>query len=159
MAITIRVEVTDGEGLTSSMEREGDLLGGRFRQLTMQDVSQFLEMMLSSSRGRALIRVRAEVTDGEGQTTSMEREGDLLLAAMLRTLTIRDFLRFLETKLASISMRRNSYYEYDAEEKPELLRDCVVEAIKEFLNKKGYRVRSVKRSTDNVIFVLKASKS
>ena len=157
MAITIRVEVTDGEGLTSSMEREGDLLGGRLRQLTMQDVSQFLEMMLSSSRGRSVMIVRAELTDGEGLTSSMEREGDLLLSAMLRQLTIRDFLRFLETKLASLSTR--DLDEYGAEERPELLRDCVVEAIKEFLNKKGYRVRSVKRSTDNVIFILRHPKA
>ena len=158
MAITIRVEVVDGEGLTSAMERECDLLGGRFRQLTIQDVSQFLEMMLSSSRGRTLIRVRAEVTDEEGQTTSIEREGDLQ-RAMLRQLTIQDMLRFVDTELASLSLRRNSYYEYDAEERPKLLHDCIVEAIKEFLNKKGYQVRSVKRSTDNVVICIKSSKS
>ena len=156
MAITIRVEVTDGEGLTSSMEREGDLLGGRLRQLTMQDVSQFLETMLSSSRGRSVIRVRAEVTDEEGLTTSLEREGDLLLA-MLRQLTIQDMLRFLDTELASLSTR--DLDEYEAEERPKVLRDCIVEAIKDFLNKKGYRVRSVKRNTDNVIFILRHPKA
>lgn len=80
----------------------------------------------------------------------------ILQRAMLRTLTIRDFLRFLEMKLASLSMRNSS--EYDTDERPKDLHDCVVEAVKEFLNKKGYRVRSVKRSTDNAIFVLSYQK-
>jgi len=104
------------------------------------------------------ITIRVEVVDGEDLTSSMEREGDLQ-RAMLRQLTIRDFLRFLETELASLSTRRISYYEYDAEERPKVLHDCIVEAIKEFLNKKGYQVRSVKRSTDNVVFVLNHPKA
>jgi hypothetical protein len=48
------------------------------------------------------MKVRVEVTDEEGMKTSIEKEGDLQ-TEMLKQLTIRDIMRFLEAQLSPLS--------------------------------------------------------
>jgi hypothetical protein len=48
------------------------------------------------------MKVRVEVTDEEGMKTSMEKEGDLQ-SEMLKQLTIRDVMRFLEAQLSPLA--------------------------------------------------------
>ena len=50
------------------------------------------------------MKVRVEVTDDEGNKTSIEKEGDLQIE-MLRQLTIRDVRTFLESQLAPMPSR------------------------------------------------------
>ncbi|RZN37663.1 MAG: hypothetical protein EFT35_05830 [Methanophagales archaeon ANME-1-THS] len=47
MAMKVRVEVTDEEGMKTSMEKEGDLQTEMLKQLTIRDVTRFLEAQLS----------------------------------------------------------------------------------------------------------------
>lgn len=47
VAIKVRVEVTDEEGVKSSIEKEGDLQSEMSRQLTIRDALRFLEAQLS----------------------------------------------------------------------------------------------------------------
>ncbi|MHC1610144.1 MAG: hypothetical protein ACXQTW_00825 [Candidatus Methanospirareceae archaeon] len=47
VAMKVRVEVIDEEGVKSSLEKEGDLQLEMFRQLTIRDVVTFLEKQLS----------------------------------------------------------------------------------------------------------------
>ena len=51
--------------------------------------------------------MRVEVTDDEGVKSTIEKEGDLQIE-MLKQLTIRDVVKFLESQLASIPAR-NAY--------------------------------------------------
>ena len=58
------------------------------------------------------MKVRVEVTDEEGMKSTIEKEGDLQIE-MLKQLTIRDVVRFLEAQLAPISTRNAYEYEGD----------------------------------------------
>lgn len=59
------------------------------------------------------MKVRVEVTDDDGVKSSMEKEGDLQLE-MLRQLTVRDVIKFLEAQLAPLSVR--DAYDYEGED-------------------------------------------
>jgi hypothetical protein len=50
----VRVEVTDEEGMTASMETEGDLQSEMLKQRTIRDVLRFLETELSRLSDRSL---------------------------------------------------------------------------------------------------------
>jgi len=50
------------------------------------------------------MKVRVEVTDEEGMKSSIEKEGDLQIE-MLRQLTIRDVIKFLEAQLSPLPVR------------------------------------------------------
>ncbi len=52
MGIKVRVEVTNEEGVKTSMESEGDLLSESFKPLMIRSITQFLEGQLSSSSVR-----------------------------------------------------------------------------------------------------------
>ena len=58
------------------------------------------------------MKVRVEVTDDEGMKSTIEKEGDLQIE-MLKQLTIRDIVKFLEGQLAPISTRNAYEYEGD----------------------------------------------
>ena len=59
------------------------------------------------------MKVRVEVTDGEGVKSAIEKEGDLQLD-LLKQATIRDVIKFLETQLATIPA--GSAYDYEGED-------------------------------------------
>ena len=58
------------------------------------------------------MKVRVEVTDDEGMKSTIEKEGDLQIE-MLKQLTIRDVVKFLEFQLAPMPTRNAYEYEGD----------------------------------------------
>jgi hypothetical protein len=56
------------------------------------------------------MKVRVEVTDEEGVKSSIEKEGDLQIE-MLRQITIRDIVKFLEKQLSPLPVRNAYDYE------------------------------------------------
>jgi len=59
------------------------------------------------------MKVRVEVTDEEGVKSSIEKEGDLQIE-MLRQLTVRDVIKFLEKQLSPLPVR--NAYDYEGED-------------------------------------------
>jgi len=51
-AMKVRVEVTNEEGMKTSIEKEGDLQTEMFKQLTIRDVLRFLEAQLAPLSNR-----------------------------------------------------------------------------------------------------------
>jgi hypothetical protein len=62
---------------------------------------------------KAAMKVRVEVTDEEGVKSSIEKEGDLQIE-MLRQITIRDIVKFLEKQLSPLPIR--NAYDYEGED-------------------------------------------
>jgi hypothetical protein len=88
--------------------------------------SSFLERTLSDCAGRNSIKIRVAVTNEEGATTTMEKDGNLCYDE-LRQLTIKDASRFIKHFCDDNRMSKQLY-------------DSISGAIKDVFSKKGYKL-------------------
>ena len=99
--------------------------------------SSFLEGTLSDCAGRNSIKVRVDVTNEEGATTTMQKEGNLYYDE-LRQLIIKDASRFIEHFCDESCMSKQVY-------------DSILGAIKDVFNEKGYKLLRSRRYHDTGI--------
>jgi len=138
MTIKVRAEVTDADGIRTSLEIECDPQIDGLKLIVVREVSSFLERTLSDCAGRNSIKIRVDVTNEEGATTTMEKEGNLYYDE-LRQLTIKDASRFIEHVCADDRCMSDQLY------------DSILGAIKDVFNEKGYKLLRSRRCHDTGI--------
>ena len=137
MTIKVRAEVTDADDIRTSLEIECDSQIYGLKLIVVREFSSFLERTLSDCAGRNSMKIRVEVTNEEGATATMEKEGNLCYDE-LRQLTIKDASRFIEHFGDDSCMSEQLY-------------DSILGALKDVFYEKGYKLLRSRRCHDTGI--------